>query len=228
MAVSEVRSRPGHLRHGLENDTTRVRNTERLSHRIGRTHPFYERVLFHDTHKSSPVTNKVQIGVSGHQDREGVDWTWVETTIRSVLDEQMPIDRVFTCLAIGTDQVFARQAMELGIPVTAVIPLDNYEDFFKGTDLSDYKSMLSRCEVIELRSQEQEQQAFFDAGRLVADRSQILVALWDGKPSEGLGGTADIVQYCLEKGQRVIHLEPFSQTIRNLESTTDSDKTQPE
>ena len=175
------------------------------------------------------MTDKVRVGVSGHQDRQGIDWTWVKTTIQSVLEEQMPVDRVFTCLAVGTDQIFARQALELGIAVTAVIPLDNYEDFFADTDLRKYKDLLSRCtEVVELRSQEQEQRAFFDAGRFVADRSHVLLAIWDGKPSAGLGGTADIVQYCLEKGQRVIQLEPFAQTVRDLEFTNGTNRTQPE
>ena len=174
------------------------------------------------------MTDTVRIGVSGHQDREGIDWTWVESTIRLVLEQQMPIERVFTCLAVGTDQVFAKQALELGIAVTAVIPLDNYEDFFEGKGLDEYRSLLTRCEVIALKSQKQDRQAFFDAGRIVADSSQVLLAVWDGKPSEGLGGTADIVQYSLDKGQLVIHLEPFAQTTRNLESTTDTNRTQPE
>jgi hypothetical protein len=41
-----------------------------------------------------------------------------------------------------------------------------------------------------------------DAGRVVVDRSSVLVAAWDGQPSRGLGGTADVVAYARERGSR--------------------------
>ena len=39
-----------------------------------------------------------------------------------------------------------------------------------------------------------------DGGRAVVDRSSVLVAVWDGQPSRGLGGTADVVAYARERG----------------------------
>ncbi len=41
------------------------------------------------------------------------------------------------------------------------------------------------------------------AGRAVADRSDLLLAVWDGAPAAGLGGTADIVRYAEERGKAV-------------------------
>jgi hypothetical protein len=32
------------------------------------------------------------------------------------------------------------------------------------------------------------------------DRSSVLVAVWDGQPARGLGGTADVVAYARQRG----------------------------
>ena len=34
---------------------------------------------------------------------------------------------------------------------------------------------------------------------MVPDRSSVLVAVWDGQPSRGLGGTADVVAYARQR-----------------------------
>lgn len=38
------------------------------------------------------------------------------------------------------------------------------------------------------------------ASRLMIDKADSLVALWDSKPARGYGGTADIVAYAREVG----------------------------
>ena len=41
-----------------------------------------------------------------------------------------------------------------------------------------------------------------DGGRAVVDCSSVLVAVWDGQPSRGLSGTADVVAYARERRVR--------------------------
>ena len=55
-------------------------------------------------------------------------------------------------------------------------------------------------------------QAHLTAGQAVVDRSERLVAVWDGKPARGIGGTADIVSYARQKGVPVVVLWPESAT----------------
>jgi hypothetical protein len=55
---------------------------------------------------------------------------------------------------------------------------------------------------------ESTEQAHLAAGQAVVDRSERLVAVWDGKPARGIGGTADIVSYARQKGVPVIVLWP--------------------
>ena len=37
-------------------------------------------------------------------------------------------------------------------------------------------------------------------GHTGVDRSSVLVAVWDGQPARGLGGTADVVAYARQRG----------------------------
>ena len=47
-----------------------------------------------------------------------------------------------------------------------------------------------------------------DAGKVVVDRSSVLLAVWDGQPSRGLGGTADVVAYARQRGVPVTVIWP--------------------
>ncbi|GAN97759.1 hypothetical protein Geu3261_0251_010 [Komagataeibacter europaeus NBRC 3261] len=155
------------------------------------------------------------IGVTGHQTRPGIDWKWVAGRIRDQLTDRAPVGRAFSSLAAGSDQVFAEQALALGIPVTAIIPLPDYERCFK-EKLDDYRSLLARCDQIVLDGAETDQEAFLEAGRQVVDNADVLLAIWDGKMAQGLGGTADVVEYALGRGREVIHINPVELTVRDI------------
>lgn len=167
------------------------------------------------------MTASLRVGVSGHQSRRGLDWAWTAACIRDVLTQQGLVSRAFTSLAVGSDQIFAREALALRIPVTAVIPMPGYERCFKPADRSAYRDLLGQCEVLQLERADSDEQAFFTAGRQVADSCDLLVAVWDGKPAVGLGGTADIVDYCLKTGRSVVHIDPIARTVRALPTKQD-------
>ncbi len=46
---------------------------------------------------------------------------------------------------------------------------------------------------------EPSEEAFFAADRRVVELSDRMVAIWDGKQSRGLGGTADVVAYAADR-----------------------------
>ena len=55
-------------------------------------------------------------------------------------------------------------------------------------------------------------QAYEAAGRYVVDHCDLLIAVWDGKPARGRGGTAEIVAYAREKKRPLIvvsSLDPY-------------------
>lgn len=158
----------------------------------------------------------MRIAVSGHQSRPGIDWEWTASEIRKLLQREVPIERAFTSLARGSDQVFAQQALGLGIPVTAVIPMPHYDRLFEGNDLAGYEFILSRCDVVELPGESDDEHSFLVAGQYVVDNADLLLAIWDGKSAAGVGGTADIVRYCAERGRPVIYINPITKAVHTL------------
>jgi hypothetical protein len=97
-----------------------------------------------------------------------------------------------------------------GGTLEAIIPFDGYESgFAEGHDRQTYRRLLNsalKAEVLTRTGSDEE--AYFEAGKRVVDVSDLLVAVWNGKPAGGLGGTADIVRYAKQREKRVIHLNP--------------------
>lgn len=54
------------------------------------------------------------------------------------------------------------------------------------------------------------------ASRLMIDKADSLVALWDSKPARGYGGTADIVAYARENGPPATVVWPPGATATSL------------
>lgn len=61
-----------------------------------------------------------------------------------------------------------------------------------------------------------DEESYFEAGKTVVNTIDFLIAVWDGKPSRGLGGTADVVEYAQECYKRVVHLNPIICTVDEL------------
>src|SRR4051812_20906762 len=135
----------------------------------------------------------MRVGITGHQHRSGLDWAWTSTTLDRLLDEQPEPLVGFSSLAAGADQLFAHAVLARGGHHVAIIPLDNYERCFNQlADLAAYRQFLARSEVVRLAHPGPDEEAFFTAGRHVAEQSDLLIAIWDGRPAKGRGGTADI------------------------------------
>lgn len=120
-----------------------------------------------------------------------------------------------TSLAIGADTLFARLVLELGGALEAVVPFGDYEDRFADErDRQDYRSLLGRAARVEiLQRHGTDEEAYYAAGKRVADLSALLILVWDGKPAAGLGGTADIAEYVRQSRKAIIHLNPEMHTV---------------
>lgn len=76
-----------------------------------------------------------------------------------------------------------------------------------------FRALLARAERVEtLGHPEPTEDAFFHAGRRVADLAEVLVAVWDGEPARGLGGTGDVVDYARTTGCEVVIIWPTDVT----------------
>ena len=158
----------------------------------------------------------MRIGITGHQKlRQPSDWDWAQGEMRAILDTCTPPLIGISSLAAGADQIFAEIILQNGGTLEAIIPFADYEKTFAEQDDRDtYLSLRASAAKVELLDElNSKEEAYLLAGRRVVDLSDLMLALWNGKPAQGLGGTADVVQYAHDKRRKIIHLNPTTRKI---------------
>lgn len=157
--------------------------------------------------KKIPLT----IGITGHLDVRSRDTALLREAVKRELTgirARCPhTPAVMLCaLARGADLLCAEAAEELGIPLRAVLPMEQaeYEKDFGPEDLIRLHRQLDRAEaVIEAPGLEAEKENSRDAcyrraGIYIAEHSHLLLALWDGKSdNQSACGTAAVVDAAL-------------------------------
>jgi hypothetical protein len=152
----------------------------------------------------------MKVGITGHQNipREAADL--IRTVLRRFLAEQPDPLTCVTSLAEGADQMCAALVLKRGGSLHAVVPCAGYEKSFETAAAAQrFRTLLAQSSAIEtLPFPEPSEEAFLAAGRRVVDLSDLLIAVWDGRPSRGLGGTADIVAYARQLNVEVSVIWP--------------------
>ena len=134
--------------------------------------------------------------------------------IRSLLAAQSNPLTAISCLAAGADQIFAEEALRCGASLTAVVPANDYENTM-GDAVDNYETLQARATcIVQLEYEHATKQAYMAAGRWVVDHCDVLVAVWDGQPAAGSGGTGDIVAYADSIDRQIILVWPQN-VVRN-------------
>lgn len=159
----------------------------------------------------------MNLGITGHQHRDGIEWEWVRSQIDQVVAKLPRPVNGYTSLAVGADQVFAGSLLEHGAKLTAVIPIPHYEAFFEGEGLNRYRSFLVKANKVQLPGVEgNDEEAFFEAGLYVASHSDLVIAVWDEQPVKGHGGTADVVRFCEDQKIPLVIINPIKKSVSRL------------
>lgn len=161
----------------------------------------------------------MRVGITGHRRlKEPAGWGWVRRELDRRLPSLTPPLIGITSLAVGADQLFANAILRLGGSLEIVIPFAGYESTFSEEgDRQEYLRLLQRAlkkEVLEKYGSDEE--AYLASGKRVVDRSELLIAVWDGMTAVGLGGTGDVVSYALQQRKKIIHLNPVTQEAEGL------------
>lgn len=150
-----------------------------------------------------------RIGVTGHRDIPDELDAHVRAAVRAAIrtalrDHGGPLEAL-SSLAAGADQLFADIALDCGAELTVVIPSGDYEDGFTDPDeLARYQAFRKRAtREVRMDYPRSTDEAYFAAGTYIADQCDRLLAVWDGRPARGLGGTGDIVRYARARGKPV-------------------------
>jgi hypothetical protein len=159
----------------------------------------------------------MRVGVTGHQQLDDpTAWGWVARVMRDELARLTPPIVGVTSLAAGADQLLARLVLEADGTIHAVLPFADIERSFSAEDLPAYRELVRQAKVEVLDTPGTDEDAYLAAGHKVVDESDILLAVWNGRPAKGKGGTADVVAYALRRGLPLIHIDPLARTIRQL------------
>jgi len=137
-------------------------------------------------------------------------WRWVRSEITAILSGAEPPLTGISSLAIGADQVFAEVVLALHGSLEVVIPFETYERTFENrVDRAKFHRLRAAASRIEvLTGARDAEEAYLNAGKRVVDLSESMIAVWDGEPARGLGGTAQIVEYARHVGIPVTQLNP--------------------
>jgi hypothetical protein len=142
--------------------------------------------------------------------------------------------------AAGGDLLFAESCLELGLPLRILLPMpqQQWRSDFDEASWSRVENVLGQALSVEITGSawnqapvdevrqlsggaESEPQAventreqlYFECGMQTVLESEILLALWDGEPSRGLGGTAEIVAFAEQQHHAVVWIHSRSGVV---------------
>ena len=123
--------------------------------------------------------------------------------------------RFVSPIADGADQIAAEVALELGWELQVVLPFARAEyraSLANHGARERFDALTDRAScVLELPGHSQLQpDAYVMTGRATVAHCDLLIAVWDGLPPRGRGGTGEVVQLAITRGTAVIHL-PLAQ-----------------
>ncbi|OIJ88490.1 hypothetical protein [Streptomyces colonosanans] len=152
----------------------------------------------------------MRTGITGHR---GLSKD-VEERIRAMLaDTVRAYDAddltAVSCIADGPDSWFAEAVLKHGGQLEVVIPASKYRENLPEWHHPVYDELYAHAaEVHETGMTESTSEAHQAGSEALVGLVDELIAVWDGKPARGYGGTADVVAYAERTGVPVRVLWP--------------------
>jgi hypothetical protein len=183
---------------------------------------------------SSHCPYEMRFGVTGHRaPKTDNSAARIEVAVRRLLDRvhatlhrkySLPMAwTIVSPLARGADRIVTGVVLERpDSHLDVVIPFDLEEyrrDFGSQDDLAEFDGLLFRGRNLQVNplpnvdgdlsvvSKEDRDEGYVRVGESVVDSGEILIAVWDGEPSQGQGGTADVVRYAADRGRVVLWID---------------------
>ncbi|MFC9222761.1 hypothetical protein ACFT8W_18860 [Streptomyces hygroscopicus] len=144
------------------------------------------------------------IAVTGHMDITDASVPLVRGELDKILAAYEPSSLVgVSCIAKGSDSLFADAVLAAGGRLAVVIPSEDYRQAKVKPEHADTFDRLVAAadEVLVMPHATANRQAYEAANAVLLERADRLVAVWDGQPPTGKGGgTADVVHQAREAG----------------------------
>jgi len=154
----------------------------------------------------------LRIAVTGHRKLTAISALSIaiDQALDRIVDQLGPAIRdrcrlvVVTALADGADRLVAGRVLARpGARLEVILPMpeaDYITDFDCAHSLPEFEHLIGEASwLATMPPSPTRQDAYLDAGRAVIDRADAAIAIWDGHPAAGKGGTGDIVGYLREE-----------------------------
>ncbi len=129
-------------------------------------------------------------------------------------------------IAAGGDLLFAESCVQLGLPLRVLLPLQ-VEEFQKDFDDANWaraKEILGQAASVEVTGENQSrEECYYECGIETVHQSRLLLALWDGRPSQGLGGAEDVVSFARGTDKPVVWLHSATGDVRIFNEKGDAE-----
>ena len=144
-----------------------------------------------------------RLAVTGHRGLSEETTRRVDVALRSEISQRTENDTLvgLSCIADGADALFARGVLDNGGVLHVIVPAHKFREGLPAEYHATYDALIAdAAEVIRLDHVESDADAHMDASlRMLADADELL-AVWDGQPARGYGGTADVVDSARDLG----------------------------
>jgi hypothetical protein len=120
-------------------------------------------------------------------------------------------------IALGSDQLFVREARAIGLSWHAILPLPRAEFArdFPAAEWPAVEETLATADHLRIISENGDRDdSYLDCGIETVNGADVLLAIWDGDSARGKGGTAEVVQYAKSIGKPVLIIDAASHEIR--------------
>ena len=154
--------------------------------------------------------------VTGHRPQHltSADRSWFRSELRRVIAKLQPRE-FLSGMALGVDQDAAEIALELGLPLVAMVPFPAQDSRWQAADRAHYRSLLARAARVVLVSDVDPSTRWEAAAMLdqrnkeMVRRSAVVLACWTGKTS---GGTWNALQDTKRMGLVLVTIRPSQVT----------------
>jgi SMODS and SLOG-associating 2TM effector domain 1 len=188
---------------------------------------------------------RIRIGVTGHKDVDQHIGRVVREQVRWIRDELLsgrvanatPIRlAVVSLLAEGADRLVIHEVLaeaesrQEDARIEVILPMDKgryiAEQNFDDGLTEEFEQLLAIARPKSLIDDPllPEQDAYKTAGHQLVNRCDVLLALWNGQPGKGAGGTAAVLQWAAAHGKPCIWVSTTDGTVKdNIRSETRAD-----
>lgn len=145
-----------------------------------------------------------RIAVTGHLGLPARTAAEVDKAVRDLLTQHDATHLVgVSCLAGGADQIFAQAVLDSGGQLEAIVVPAEYRNFDDGPGSPFMRLLAQAHRVQQIPTGQTRAQSWTRAGAELLREADLLVAVWDGRPPGGYGGTADVATEAIRRGMPV-------------------------